>query len=56
MTINGSHRIATKGSLRINRGSYSFHIGEPISLSNYRKKEIHRLMDDVHQAISEQLP
>jgi 1-acyl-sn-glycerol-3-phosphate acyltransferase len=56
MTINGSHRIATKGSLRINKGSYSFHIGEPISLSNYRKKDIQRLMDDVHQAISEHLP
>jgi len=56
MTINGSHRIATKGSLRINKGSYSFHIGEPISLSNYRKKDIQQLMDDVHRAISEHLP
>jgi 1-acyl-sn-glycerol-3-phosphate acyltransferase len=56
MVINGSHRIATKGSLRINKGSYSFQIGEPISLSGYRKKDIPRLMERVHQAIGAQLP
>ncbi|MCP4578219.1 MAG: 1-acyl-sn-glycerol-3-phosphate acyltransferase [Deltaproteobacteria bacterium] len=56
MAINGSHRIATKGSLCINKGSYSFHIGEPISLSGYGKKDIPRLMDRVHDAISEHLP
>jgi len=56
MAIDGSHRIATKGSLRINKGAYSFHIGEPISLSSYRKKDIQRLMDDVHHAISAHLP
>lgn len=54
--INGSHRIATKGSLRINKGSYSLHIGEPISLSDYGKKDIPRLMDKVHQVIGEKLP
>ena len=56
MAIDGSHRIATKGSLRIRRGSYTFQIGEPISLSGYRKKDIPRLMDRVHEAIAEKLP
>jgi 1-acyl-sn-glycerol-3-phosphate acyltransferase len=56
MVINGSHRIATKGSLRINKGSFSFQIGEPMSLSGYGKKDIPRLMDRVHDAISEHLP
>ncbi|MBT3368111.1 MAG: hypothetical protein HN416_13235 [Nitrospina sp.] len=56
MVINGSHRIATKGSLRINKGSYSLYIGNPIPLSGYRKKDIQRLMDKVHQAISDKLP
>ena len=51
MVINGSHRIATKGSLRINKGSFSFRIGEPISLSGYGKKDIQRLMDEVHETI-----
>ncbi len=55
MAINGSHRIATKGSLRINKGSFSFRIGQPISLSGYRKKDIQRLMDKVHEAIEEML-
>ena len=56
VVINGSHRIATKGSLRINKGSYSLNIGDPISVSGYRKKDIQLLMDKVHLAISEQLP
>ena len=56
VAINGSNRIAAKGSLRINKGAYSLHIGEPISLSNYGKKDLQRLMDNVHQAIAEQLP
>ena len=56
VVINGSHRIAAKGSLRINKGSYSLHIGEPISLSGYSKKDTQKLMDRVHHAISEHLP
>ena len=56
VVINGSNRIAKKGSLRINKGSYSLHIEKPISLSDYRKKDIQRLMDNVHHAIAERLP
>ena len=56
VAINGSHRIAKKGSLCINKGSYSLHIGEPIALSGYGKRDIQRLMDDVHEAIGEKLP
>lgn len=56
VVINGSHRIAAKGSLRINKGSYDLHIGDPISLSGYRKKDTQKLMDRVHHAISEHLP
>ena len=56
VTINGSNRIAKKGSLCINKGSYSLHIGEPIALSGYGKRDIQRLMDNVHEAIAEKLP
>ena len=56
VVINGSNRIATKGSLRINKGSYSLHIGGPISLSDYGKKDIQSLMDNIHQVMAEQLP
>ncbi len=56
VVINGSHRIARKGSLRIHKEACSLHIGEPIALSNFKKKDIQRLMDQVHQAMGEQLP
>ncbi len=55
ISIDGSHLLATKGSLKIRRGSYSLYIGEPISLSGYRKKETPKLMEKVHQAISKRL-
>ena len=56
MVINGSHRIATKGSLRINKGSYTFHIGKPISLKGCGKRDMQHLMDKVHDAIRKRLP
>jgi 1-acyl-sn-glycerol-3-phosphate acyltransferase len=55
IAIDGSHRIAPKGSLCIKRGSYSLHIGEPISLEGYRKKDTQKLMSQVHQAISKNI-
>lgn len=55
IVIDGSHRIATKGSLRINRGAYRFLMGKPISLKGYRKKDVQRLMDDVHRAMEDKL-
>lgn len=56
VVINGSNRVAKKGSLRIHKSSYSLYIGEPIPLSGYRKKDIQRLMDNVHEVIAKQLP
>ncbi len=55
VAIDGSHRIATKGSLRINKGAYTMTIGKPISLKGYRKKDTQKLMDEVHGAISKRL-
>jgi 1-acyl-sn-glycerol-3-phosphate acyltransferase len=53
VTIDGSHRIAPKGSLRINRGSFNLHIGKPIPVSGYTKKNIGELMDRVRLEIQE---
>ncbi|MFC1884408.1 lysophospholipid acyltransferase family protein [Thermodesulfobacteriota bacterium] len=53
ITIDGSHRIAPKGSLRINKGSFNLHIGQPIPVSGYSKKNIDELMEKVRFAIQE---
>jgi 1-acyl-sn-glycerol-3-phosphate acyltransferase len=55
ISINGSHRITPKGSLKINRGSFDLTIGEPISIKEYRRRNITELMDKVGDAVHSQM-
>ena len=51
VAISDSYRIAPKGSLKINRGSFDIYIGEPISVKDYNRKNIEQLMDRVKEAM-----
>lgn len=55
IAIRGSREITPKGSLRINRGSFSMIISRPISVRNYAKREMASLMEDVRQTIIGQM-
>lgn len=55
IAINGSYRIAPKGSLRIKKGSFSLSIGKPISLAGYTKRKTPQLMDKVREAMLRQM-
>jgi 1-acyl-sn-glycerol-3-phosphate acyltransferase len=55
VTINGSHRIVPKGSLTINKGQFSMHIGKPISVKGFSKRNLIQLMDRVREAMRNQL-
>lgn len=49
--ISGSYRIVPKGSFKINKGSFDIHIGRPISIKEYSRKNIDQLMGGVREAI-----
>ncbi len=49
--VTNSYRIQPKGSLRISKGSFSIHIGRPISVQGYSRKNLTELMDRVREAI-----
>lgn len=51
VTINNSYRIVPKGSLRINKGFFSIHIGKPISIKDYNRKDVTQLMEMVRNAM-----
>ena len=51
VTIGGSYRIVPKGSLKINKGSFSMHIGKPISIKGYDKRNVTQLMEQVRDAM-----
>ncbi len=51
VTISGTARIVSKGSLRVEKGTVGFHIGRPIALTGYSKRNIAQLMDEVHSSI-----
>ena len=51
VAISESYRIVPKGSLKIRKGSFGIHIGEPISLKGYGRKNINQLMDRVKEAM-----
>lgn len=51
VAISESYRIVPKGSLKINKGSFDIHIGEPISVKGYNRKNINQLMDRVREVI-----
>jgi 1-acyl-sn-glycerol-3-phosphate acyltransferase len=53
--IKDSYRIVPKGSLRINKGSFEMGIGNPISISGYKKKEMEQMIEKIREAIKEQL-
>jgi len=54
VTIVGSRRIVPKGSLRIRKGRFFMVIGDPIPVTEYRKKDTGRLMENVRSAMLEQ--
>jgi 1-acyl-sn-glycerol-3-phosphate acyltransferase len=55
ITINGSYRIMSKGSLRINRVACTMKIGRPIPVKGYSKKEMGRLMEEVRETMIRQM-
>lgn len=55
VSIRDSYRIVRKGSLKINKGSFDIHIGRPMSVRNYTRKNIGLLMDKVKDTISRQM-
>ncbi|MBW1816724.1 MAG: 1-acyl-sn-glycerol-3-phosphate acyltransferase [Deltaproteobacteria bacterium] len=55
VTIRDSYRIVPKGSLHVNKGSFSMVIGKPIPVTGFRKKTMQQLMDRVWEAMFNQL-
>lgn len=55
VAISNSYRILPKGSLRLNKGSFSIHIGKPISVKDYTRKNAPELMDQVRDAMLRQM-
>jgi 1-acyl-sn-glycerol-3-phosphate acyltransferase len=51
VTICDSYRIVPKGSLRVNKGTFSMHIGKPISVKGYDKATVTQLMDNVREVM-----
>ncbi len=52
IAISNSCRIVQKGSFKINKGAFTIHFGDPISLQEYKKKDLAALRDRVKAAIS----
>jgi len=55
VAISNSNRIVTKGSLKINRGSFHIHFGKPIPIKGYERKNMPELMERVREAILSQM-
>ncbi|MBW2144940.1 MAG: hypothetical protein JRG75_11190 [Deltaproteobacteria bacterium] len=55
VAISNSYRIVTKGSLKINKGSFDIHFGKPISVKGYERKNMPELMERVREAILSQM-
>lgn len=55
VAISNSYRIVTKGSLKINKGSFDIHFGKPIRIEDYNKNNMAELMDRVKFAILNQM-
>ncbi len=51
LAILNSHNIAAKGSLKVNKGVIAINIGKPISIKDYSKKNIDKLMARVREAV-----
>ena len=55
VAIINSRNIVPKGSLRINKGTFAINIGKPISVKDYSKKEMGKLMNRVREAMISQM-
>ena len=55
VAIINSRSIVPKGSLRINKGTFGMNIGKPISVKDYSRKEMDKLMNRVREAIISQM-
>ncbi|MDD5204613.1 MAG: lysophospholipid acyltransferase family protein [Desulfobacterales bacterium] len=53
LIIDGSRLIVPKGSLRIQKGSFTLHIGKPIPIHGYSKKNMSVLTEKVRDAMAE---
>jgi len=53
--IRDSYRIAPKGSLKIQKGSFDLHIGKPISLKGVGKRDTPQLMEQVRAEMMKQI-
>jgi 1-acyl-sn-glycerol-3-phosphate acyltransferase len=51
VTICDSYRIVPKGSLKVNKGAFSMHIGKPISVKSYDKAHVTQLMEKVRDVM-----
>jgi len=47
--IKGTHEIAPKGSWTMKKGEYVLFIGKPISVKEYSRKDIEKLMEKVRE-------
>jgi len=55
ITITGSREIVPKGSLRIQKGTIRMVVGKEISLAGQTKKNMGRVMEQVRNAMADQL-
>jgi 1-acyl-sn-glycerol-3-phosphate acyltransferase len=55
ITIDGSYRIMSKGSLRISKVACTMKIGRPIPVKGYAKKEMGRLVEEVRETMIRQM-
>ena len=55
VTISNSYRIVPKGSLKINKGSFDIHIGKPISVKVYNRRNITQLMERMRDTMLSQM-
>ena len=55
VAITNSRNIVPKKSLKINKGTIAMNIGTPISVKDYTKKDMDKLMDQVREAILNQM-
>jgi 1-acyl-sn-glycerol-3-phosphate acyltransferase len=55
IAIINSRHIVPKGSLRINKGTFGLNIGKPISVKDYSRKDVDKLMKVVRDAMLSQM-
>jgi 1-acyl-sn-glycerol-3-phosphate acyltransferase len=53
LAIDGSRLIVPKGSLRIQKGSFTLSVGKPISIQGYSKKNMPVLMEKARESMAD---